>query len=251
MISDQQLLRYSRQVMLPGFDVAGQQRLLDSCVLIVGLGGLGSPAALYLAAAGVGRLLLADDDVVELSNLQRQLAHTEADLGSNKADSAAATIAAMNSDTQVTVIRQRLAGDSLSEQVAAADLVLDASDSFATRLALNAACIAQGRPLVSGAAVRSEGQVAVFDSRRGTACYRCVYPQGEQDEDLSCSESGVLAPIVGIIGSMEALEAVKLLAGFGEPLLGRMLLLDGWSMQSRVITLQKNPDCQACSSDRR
>ncbi|MEP5764832.1 MAG: molybdopterin-synthase adenylyltransferase MoeB [Halieaceae bacterium] len=249
-MSDQQLQRYSRQIMLPQFDVAGQERLLAAKVLVAGVGGLGSPVALYLAAAGVGSLVLADGDQVDASNLQRQVAHNEASIGMSKVESAAATIRALNSATELVLVAEQLQGELLREQVAAVDLVIDATDSFISRLELNQACIELARPLVSGAAIRSEGQLAVFDSKRNTPCYRCVYPQGEQEENLSCSESGVLAPIVGVIGSLQALEAIKILAGFGEPLYGQMLLLDGWSLQSRTITLRKNPDCPHCGPDR-
>jgi molybdopterin/thiamine biosynthesis adenylyltransferase len=249
-LEDDQLLRYSRQIMLPQLDVAGQEKLLASKVLIVGMGGLGCPVALYLAAAGVGELRLADGDSVDLSNLQRQIAHTESDLGRRKVDSAAASIAALNSATRVHCIAQHLQGQALSEQVAGVDLVVDATDNFSTRLAINLACIEQGRPLVSGAAIRSEGQVTVIDSAAGTPCYHCIYPQVQADEDLSCSDSGVLAPMVGVIGCLQALEAVKLLANYGEPLRGQLLLIDGWSLQVQRITLQKNPQCPHCSPDR-
>lgn len=250
MISDEQLLRYNRQIMLPQFDVAGQERLLAARVLLVGLGGLGCPAALYLAAAGVGELVLADGDVVEASNLQRQIAHGEADLGRLKVESAAAAIANLNRQTRVITIPRRLQLEDLREEVSRVDLVIDASDSFATRLDVNQACVELERPLVSGAAVRSEGQVLVIDRARGTPCYRCLYPEGDSDENLSCSENGVLAPIVGIIGSLQALEAIKLLAGFGEPLLGEMLMIDGWSAQIQRIKLRVNPQCPLCGQGR-
>ena len=246
MISDEQLLRYSRQLMLNGFDVAGQERLLASSVLVLGLGGLGCPAALYLAAAGVGRLVLADGDKVEATNLQRQVAHTEADLGMFKVDSAAHRIAALNPATVLQRVPEYLTAERLHEYVAEVDLVIDATDSFATRLALNKVCIELGKPQVSGAAVRSEGQVTVFDTAKGTPCYRCLYPEGNDEVELTCSENGVLAPLVGVIGSLQALEAVKMLAGFGRPLAGEMLLLDGWSMETRKIALRKNPDCPHC-----
>ncbi len=246
MISDEQLLRYNRQIMLSQFDVAAQERLLASRVLIVGLGGLGCPAALYLAAAGVGELVLADDDRVEASNLQRQIAHTEASLGQLKVESAAKAISAINSETRVQCLPQRLDADSLLKRVSAVDLVLDATDNFSTRLDINQACVELGKPLVSGAAIRSEGQVSVFDSARGSSCYRCLYPQGQDNENLSCSESGVLAPMVGVIGSLQALEAVKVLTGYGEALLGEMLLIDGWSAQTRRIKLRKASDCPHC-----
>lgn len=247
MISDQQLLRYNRQIMLPDLDVAGQERLLSASVLVLGLGGLGCPAALYLAAAGVGELVLADHDRVELSNLQRQIAHGHADLERSKVESAAESIAALNSDTRLRCIEQRLSGESLLDTVAAVDLVVDATDNFATRLEVNLACLQHGKALVSGAAIRSEGQIAVFNA--DSPCYRCVYPEDLDDNNLSCSESGVLAPMVGVIGALQALEAVKLLSGFGEPLLGHMLVIDGWSLQVQRIKLRKNPQCPHCSPD--
>ena len=246
MLSDDQLLRYNRQIMLPALDIAGQERLLQSTVLILGLGGLGSPAALYLAAAGVGTLVLADGDVVEISNLQRQIAHGEADIGSSKVSSAAASIAALNSDSVVRTLDARQDYDSLVGLLGDIDLVVDASDSFATRFAVNRACVEARVPLVSGAAIRSEGQVAVFDPASGTPCYRCLYTEDSGDEELSCSESGVLAPMVGVIGALQALEAVKVIAKFGEPLLGAMLVVDGWSLQVRRVRLKANPDCPVC-----
>lgn len=255
MITDEQLLRYSRQIMLPALDVAGQERLLQSRVLIVGLGGLGCPVALYLAAAGVGHLLLADGDVVEASNLQRQIAHGQADLGRSKVESAADSVAALNPDTRITRIERRLDAQNLGVLLEDVDVVVDASDSFASRFAINRACVEMGVPVVSGAAIRSEGQVAVFDPASGGPCYRCVYAdeQGEGDgkakgdEALSCSQSGVLAPIVGVIGSLQALETVKLIAGFGEPLRGHLLLIDGWSLQVQRVKLKRDPACPHCS----
>jgi adenylyltransferase/sulfurtransferase len=247
-IDDQQLLRFSRQIMLPQFDIAGQERLLESRVLVLGLGGLGCPVALYLAAAGVGELLLADGDTVELSNLQRQIAHGEADIARNKAVSAADSVGAIAAGSRVEVVERRLEGDALADLVADVDLVVDATDSFTTRLDLNRACIAAGRPWVSGAAIRSEGQLTVFDPSRPTPCYRCLYPAGQAAPDLSCSEAGVLSPIVGVIGTLQALEAVKVLSGFGEPLFGTLLLLDGWTLQFRRVTLARNPDCPHCGA---
>jgi len=249
-ISDDQLLRYNRQIMLPQMDVAGQEKLLAAKVLIVGMGGLGCPVSLYLAAAGVGELVLADGDKVDISNLQRQIAHTEADIDRAKVDSVADSIAAINSDLTVRRIDRRLQGEELRRQVAAVDLVVDATDNFSTRLEINRACVELARPLVSGAAIRSEGQVLVIDTAAGTPCYHCVYPQVQADEELSCSENGVLAPMVGVIGSLQALEAVKLLSGYGEPLRGQLLLIDGWSLQVRRIKLKKNPQCPHCSQDR-
>jgi len=247
-MKDDQLLRYSRQIMLPQVDIAGQQALLDSHVLIIGAGGLGSPASMYLAAAGVGRLTLVDNDTVELSNLQRQLAHTETDLGANKADSAAATLRAINSDVEVIALNRRVCAAELGELVSSADVVLDATDNVATRFAINRACLAAKVPLVSGAAIRLEGQVAVFDSRQSDSpCYECLYKGGEGG-DLTCADNGVFAPVVGIIGSMQALEALKLIAQFGDTLVGRLLLFDASSMQWREMKLPRDPNCVACGT---
>jgi adenylyltransferase/sulfurtransferase len=250
MLTDAQLLRYNRQILLHDFDVAGQERLLQSRVLIVGLGGLGCPAALYLAAAGVGSLLLADGDAVEESNLQRQIAHTEADIGSNKARSAAAAIAALNPSTRLEVLERDLSEASMPDQVAAVDLVLDATDNYPARFALNRACIAAGVPLVSAAALRSEGQLSVFDPLRGGPCYRCLYTEAEADTAPSCSESGVLAPLVGTLGSLQAMEALKVLTGFGEPLRGWLLVVDLRTAEFRRLALQPQPGCPDCSGVR-
>lgn len=247
MLTDAQLMRYNRQILLHDFDIAGQERLQESRVLIVGLGGLGCPAALYLAAAGIGTLVLVDGDAVELSNLQRQIAHTDQSIGINKARSAAAAITALNSQVKLEVIEQRLTESDMPALAARVDLVLDATDNYPARFALNRACIAAGVPLVSGAAVRSEGQLAVFDPLRGGPCYRCLYTEGDADTALSCSESGVLAPLVGVIGSLQAMEALKVLAGFGEPLRGKLLLVDLRSMEFRNLQLPVRKDCPACS----
>jgi len=248
MMNDEQLLRYSRHILLPDLDVDGQQALLNSKVLIVGMGGLGCPAALYLAASGVGELHLADDDKVELSNLQRQIAHGEADVGSFKAESVAASIAAINSGTKLNVMNVRLAGDALLEAVKCVDVVVDASDNFSTRFALNSACLAARRPLVSGAAIRGEAQLSVFDFRRDDSpCYRCLYHEAD-DAALNCSESGVLAPIVGMMGSMQALETLKCVIGMGETLVGRLLIIDGLSMDVRQLNLRRDPECPACQT---
>lgn len=247
-MNDGQLLRYSRQILLPEFDVAGQQRLLDAHALIVGLGGLGSPAALYLAAAGVGRLTLADGDKVELSNLQRQIAHGEATLGECKAASAAACIERINSTLRVATIEARLEGERLRAAAAAADVVVDATDNLAARHAINAACLAAGVPLVSGAAIGLEGQIAVFDPRRDDSpCYRCLYAE-DGGEALNCAESGVAAPVVGIVGAVQAMEAMKVIAGAGEPLVGQVLCLDAKRMAWRRFRLPRDPKCPACSS---
>jgi adenylyltransferase/sulfurtransferase len=246
MMNDNQLLRYSRQIMLPDVDIEGQEKLLSARVLIVGLGGLGSPVAMYLAAAGVGNLILADFDAVDLSNLQRQIAHTTDRIGQNKAQSAAHTLRDLNPDIQITCIETLLDAEALAIQVAAATVVIDCSDNFATRFAINAACVAAKVPLVSGAAIRLEGQVAVFDARSALSpCYRCLYEESE--EDLTCAANGVLAPLVGIIGSMQALEAIKLIAGFGANLAGRLLLFDARYSQWRELKLPKDEKCPVCS----
>ena len=244
---DQQLLRYSRQIMLPEIDIEGQQTLLDASVLIVGLGGLGSPAAMYLATSGVGHLILADDDQVELSNLQRQIIHTEQSIGQTKVESATETLRSLNPDVRITGLPCRLEGDALREQVALADIVVDASDNFTTRFAINRACVESKTPLVSGAAIRMDGQVSVFDSRNpDSPCYHCLY-KDTGDENLSCSENGVLAPMVGIIGSIQALEVIKLITGVGQPLTGRLLVLDGRTMGWRELKLPKDPQCAHCA----
>lgn len=246
MLKNEQLLRYSRQIMLPEVEIAGQEAWLNASVLIVGVGGLGSPVSMYLAAAGVGKLVLVDDDVVELTNLQRQIVHNTDTIGMSKVESARQTIAALNPDTEIVVIPKRLSDQQLAEQIADVDLVLDCTDNFSTRFAVNDACVQHKKPLVSGAAIRLEGQVAVFDSRQEDApCYRCLYREGS-DENLTCSESGVLAPLVGIIGSVQAMEALKVLAEVGEPLVGKLLLLDGRYMDWRSLKLRRDPECPCC-----
>jgi adenylyltransferase/sulfurtransferase len=247
-MKDEELLRYSRQIMLPELDVAGQQRLIDARVLIVGMGGLGCPAAMYLAAAGVGQLLIADDDRVELTNLQRQIAHSEANIGQAKVDSVAQTLRGLNPEVEVSAIAERLQGARLDEMVSQVDLVVDACDNFTTRFDINRACMTQGKPLVSGAAIRMEGQVAVFDPRvADSPCYQCLYGRGGDDADASCATNGVMAPLVGIIGSVQAMEAIKLLAGVGQTLTGRLLLLDAQTMQWREMKLPRDPDCEICA----
>ncbi|MFT5576312.1 MAG: molybdopterin/thiamine biosynthesis adenylyltransferase [Bermanella sp.] len=246
-MQDEELLRYSRHILLTGLDVAGQDRLLAAKVLVVGLGGLGSPVALYLAASGVGHLVLADDDAVELSNLQRQIAHRTIDIGRGKAESARDACIALNPAIEITTIGRRLEGEVLSAAVTDVDLIVDCSDNFTTRFALNVSCVIARKPLVSGAAIRSEGQLTVFDSRRDDSpCYRCLYSPDAGDEQLNCAEAGVLAPVVGVIGSLQALECVKMLSGFGEPLTGRLLLLDGATMDIRTLKLSKDPACPIC-----
>lgn len=251
MMDDQQLLRYSRQIMLPEVDIDGQDKLLAARVLVIGLGGLGSPVALYLAAAGVGHLALSDFDAVDLSNLQRQIAHRHTDIGRLKVESARDQVLALNPQTQVTTLHQRLEGDALLEQVGLADVVVDCCDNFVTRFAINHACVQQRKPLVSGAAIRLEGQVSVFDSRDPSSpCYRCLFPDGGDDAALTCADSGVLAPLVGMIGTTQALEALKLLTGFGTSLVGRLLLLDARHLEWRSLNLARDPGCPECGSGR-
>ena len=245
-MKDDQLLRYHRQIMLPAIDLAGQEKLLSSKLLIVGLGGLGCPAALYLAAAGVGQLLLADGDDVEVSNLQRQIAHGVADLGTNKAESAAAAISSINPDCQLEVIPRYLQGDELQQHVQKVDLVLDCSDRISVRYEVNAVCVAVGVPLVSGSAIAWEGQLSLFDSRlEASPCYACLYPDANAP-NLSCAENGVVAPLTGVIGSLQAAEAVKYLVGNGETLLGKLLLIDLAGMNFQTIRLHRKPDCPVC-----
>lgn len=248
MLSDNELLRYSRQILLSQIDVDGQLRLKDSRVLIVGLGGLGAPVALYLAAAGVGELHLADFDTVDLTNLQRQIIHGTDSVGVGKVDSAIARLTALNPDVKLVAHRQALDADSLDAAVADVDLVLDCCDNFGTREAVNAACVAARKPLVSGAAIRLEGQLSVFDPRRvESPCYHCLYGHGSEAE-LTCSEAGVVGPLVGLVGSLQALEALKLLAGFGEPLVGRLLLIDALGTRFRELRVKRDPQCAVCGA---
>ncbi|MDZ5604769.1 molybdopterin-synthase adenylyltransferase MoeB [Pseudomonas sp. RP23018S] len=247
MLSDQELLRYSRQVLLSQVDIAGQLRLKQSKALLVGLGGLGSPAALYLAAAGVGELHLADFDSVDLTNLQRQVLHDSASVGQSKVDSAWQRLQALNPEVRLVAHRQALDAERLAVAVADVDVVLDCSDNFTTREAVNAACVAAGKPLVSGAAIRLEGQLSVFDTRRpDSPCYHCLYGHGSEAE-LTCSEAGVLGPLVGLVGSLQALETLKLLAGFGEPLVGRLLLIDALTTRMRELRVKRDPACTVCA----
>ena len=248
-MNDAQLLRYSRHILLDEVGIDGQQRLLAARVLIIGAGGLGSPAALYLAAAGVGRITLADDDDVELTNLQRQIMHTSERVGQPKVDSGRAAIQQINPEVEVIALRERLAGTRLLQVVGDADVVLDCSDNFATRHAVNRACMARGVPLVSGAAIRFDGQLSVFDARRtDSPCYACLFPPDAQFEDVACASMGVFAPIVGVIGALQAAEALKLLIGAsaGISLAGRLLLLDGRAMAWTSIGVARDPGCPVC-----
>ncbi len=244
-MNDEQLLRYSRQIMVAGFDLDGQEKLLASRALVVGLGGLGSPVALYLAAAGVGHLMLADFDQVDLTNLQRQIIHGTGDIGRPKTDSAADRIQALNPETRVELITERLTPDALEQRVKAVDIVIDGSDNFATRFAVNAACVAARRALVSGAVIGMDGQVAVFRPDLDGPCYRCVYDD-TGEEAQSCSETGVMGPLTGVVGSLLALEAVKVLADFGTPLNHRLLVVDGLTQSWRRLNLRRDPDCPVC-----
>lgn len=246
-MNDEQLLRYSRHILLRDFDIAGQESLCRARVLIVGAGGLGCPAAMYLAASGVGYIAIADDDDVDLTNLQRQIAHTTDDVGRAKVLSLADTLHRINPEVVVDPICERLQGNTLEERVSQVDIVLDCSDNFSTRFSINRACVKQKKPLVSGAAIRSEGQVAVFNYQQGSPCYACLYGEEGADENLTCSESGVLAPLVGVIGSMQAMETLKVLAAYGETLDGRVLLMDARAMEWRTLSLKKDINCPVCS----
>ena len=247
-MNDDQLLRYSRHILLDAIGVEGQQRLLDSHALVIGAGGLGSPVALYLGTAGVGRITLVDHDTVDVTNLQRQIAHNLARVGQPKAESARETIAAINPDVQVLPVVQRADAAWLARAVAEADVVLDCSDNFQTRQAVNAACVAARKPLVSGAAIGFDGQISVYDSRQADApCYACIFPPDATFEEVRCSTMGVFAPLVGIIGSMQAAEALKLLAGVGSSLAGRLQMLDARNMEWTEIRLPRQPACPVCA----
>lgn len=245
-MDDRQLLRYSRHILLQQVDIAGQEKLLRARVLLIGLGGLGSPAAMYLAASGVGHLVIVDHDKVELTNLQRQIVHTTASIGENKVTSATKQLKALNPDIAITAINRKLDEAGLLEQARAADVVVDASDNFATRFAVNRACVKAKKPLVSGAVVRFEGQVAVFrPDLPDSPCYRCLYAESNEPEEV-CAEFGVLAPVAGIVGSIQATETLKLLLGTGQTLTGRVLLLDALTMEWRELKLRKDPACPVC-----
>ena len=245
-MNDQQLLRYSRQIMLPQVDIDRQQKLIDAKVLIVGAGGLGSPASMYLAAAGVGQITLYDDDRVDLSNLQRQIAHHTSDIGTDKVISTLNTLKKLNPDTNVIVHNIRLSGERLNQEVKHADVVLDCSDNFTTRFAINKACVKQQTPLVSGAAIRFEGQISVFTPGvNNSPCYNCLYASDGEDPQ-NCATNGVIAPITGIVGSIQALESIKVIMGIGNALTGRLLLLDGLTMEWNTMQLRKNPSCPTC-----
>jgi len=249
--NDEQLLHYSRQIMLPHFGVEGQQQLQNAHVVIIGIGGLGSPAAMYLAASGVGTLTLVDFDTVDNSNLQRQVIHNTSSIGNNKADSAKKTLLAINPETNVHCVNKKLELEELSSIISDVDCVIDATDNFASRFLINRACVSQHTALVSAAAIQYEGQIGVFDlSQENSACYACLYAERhtDDDENTSCSDNGILAPVVGILGSMQALETIKLICNIGETLQNRLLLFDALALQWRTIKLKKDPKCPICSS---
>jgi molybdopterin/thiamine biosynthesis adenylyltransferase len=246
-MNDEQLLRYSRHLLLDEIGIEGQRRLLAAHALIIGAGGLGSPVALYLGTAGVGRLTVVDHDTVDLTNLQRQIAHDLSRIGLPKADSVCRRIAAVNPDVQLRAIRRRADAHLLDHLVSDADLVLDCSDNFATRHAVNAACVAHCKPLVAGAAVGFDGQVSVYDTRDpASPCYGCLFPPGSDFEDVACATMGVFAPLVGIIGTVQAAEALKLLTGVGQSLAGRLLMLDGRAMRWDEVQIARQAGCAVC-----
>ncbi len=246
-MTDEQLLRYSRHILLPQIGIEGQENIVNARALVIGAGGLGSPAACYLASAGIGTLVLADGDTVDLTNLQRQILHRTDAVGMAKVESGKRTLGEINPECKVVALQERLAGDRLDEEVALADIVLDCCDNFATRHAVNRSCVKHRTPLVSGAAIRFDGQVAVFDSRQAQApCYHCLFPEGQDVEEVRCAVMGVFAPLTGIIGAIQAAEALKLLIGCGTSLAGRLLLLDGLGMEWREIKVPRDPACQVC-----
>lgn len=247
-MNDDQLLRYSRQIMLPAVGIEGQEKLLKARVLIIGMGGLGSPIAMYLASAGIGHLVICDFDEVDLSNLQRQIIHSATDrIGMNKAESAKKTLVQLNPQIQVTALTQKLDQKNLYEQVQRADVVIDGTDNFDSRFLLNKICFKAQTPLVSGAAIRMEGQVIVFANQGKGPCYRCLYKDDADDTATTCSENGVLAPVVGIIGSIQAVEAMKIIMSIGKTLESRLLLLDAYTMDWRTLKLPLDPQCPVCS----
>ncbi|PHM21557.1 MAG: molybdopterin biosynthesis protein MoeB [Curvibacter sp. PD_MW3] len=248
-MNDDQLLRYSRHILLEEIGIEGQQRILDGHALVIGAGGLGSPVALYLGSAGVGRITVVDDDAVDVTNLQRQVAHTLARVGLPKVDSIVQAVAAINPEVHVTPVMARADAALLDTLVAQADVVLDCCDNFATRHLINAACVKHGKPLVSGAAIRFDGQITVYDPRSATSpCYACVFPPDDAFEETRCATMGVFAPLVGIVGAVQAAEALKLLSHAGSSLAGRLLMLDGRHMEWTEMRLPRAPACPVCGS---
>lgn len=251
-MNDEQLLRYSRHILLPELGVEGQERIRAARVLVIGAGGLGSPAALYLAAAGIGTITLADGDDVDLTNLQRQILHVTASVGRPKVASGQETLGRINPEVEVVALKERLEGERLAALVAESTVVLDCCDNFATRHAVNRACVAHRRPLVSGAAVRFDGQLSVFDLRRDDSpCYACLFPEDAETEEMRCAVMGVFAPLTGIVGTMQAAEALKLVAGIGTSVCGRLLILDALTMEWRSIRLRRDPGCAVCGKAQR
>ncbi|HXM82854.1 MAG TPA: molybdopterin-synthase adenylyltransferase MoeB [Burkholderiales bacterium] len=247
-MNDEQLLRYSRHILLPEIGVEGQERLRAASALIVGAGGLGCPAALYLAAAGIGRLTLADSDKVDLTNLQRQILYRTESVGARKVEAARAALNAVNPEVEIVDVAARVEGDQVEKLISKNDVVLDCSDNFATRHALNRGCVRHRKPLVSGAAMRFDGQVAVFDlAKPGSPCYACLFPEDAEVEEVQCSVMGVFAPLTGVVGALQAMEAIKLLAQVGESLNGRLLLLDAKGADWRSVKVTKDPGCKVCS----
>jgi molybdopterin/thiamine biosynthesis adenylyltransferase len=250
-MDDRQRLRYSRHLLLNEFGEEAQERLLSSHALVIGAGGLGSAALLYLASSGIGRITVCDGDKVDLTNLQRQVVHRNESIGKSKASSAAATLGAINPDIRVEALEERASPDRLMALVRAADVVLDCSDNFATRHALNRACVAHRKPLVSGAGVRFDGQIAVFDLRRDEApCYNCLFAEDAQAQDERCATMGVFAPLVGVVGTMQAMEAIKLTTGVGETLAGRLMLFDALASRWHEVRLARDPHCRVCGEHR-
>ncbi|SEQ85604.1 Molybdopterin or thiamine biosynthesis adenylyltransferase [Nitrosomonas sp. Nm51] len=246
-MNNRQLLRYSRHILLPEIDISGQEKLLKTHVLIIGAGGLGSPAALYLAASGIGKLTICDGDTVDLTNLQRQIVHPSSAIGLSKTESAQHTLSRLNPEINVISYPNHVKEADLQQLVAVSDAVIDASDNFATRHSINKACVALQKPLISGAAVRFEAQVSVFDLRlQHSPCYHCLYPLHGESEDMPCAIMGIFSPLVGIIGSIQAAETLKILLNIGKTLNGRLLLLDGLTMNWRTIKLKKDPFCELC-----
>jgi molybdopterin/thiamine biosynthesis adenylyltransferase len=250
-MNDQQLLRYSRHLLLEEIDVAGQEKLLQSHALVIGAGGLGSAAAPYLAAAGVGHITLIDHDQVELTNLQRQIMHAENNIGKSKVASGKEFLHRLNSSIQIDTIEARATTQLLDELLPGVDIVLDCTDNFSTRHLINASCVKHLTPLVSGSALRFDGQISVFDPRTSASpCYACIFSPEESFEEVSCASMGIFSPLVGIIGAMQAAQALQVLIGFGEPLVGRMLLWNGRSTQIDEIRISRNPDCPVCGKTR-
>jgi molybdopterin/thiamine biosynthesis adenylyltransferase len=247
-MTDEQLLRYSRHILLEEIGVEGQERLMAAHALVIGAGGLGSPVVLYLGSAGVGRITLVDDDIVDVTNLQRQIAHNMARVGHAKVESAREAMAAINPEPRVDAITARADEALLDELVPQADVIVDCCDNFKTRHTINAACVKHGKPLVSGAAIRFDGQLSVYDTRDARSpCYACVFPPDDDFEETRCATLGVFAPMVGIIGAMQAAEALKLLSGAGESMAGRMQMLDGRRMEWTEMRVPRNPACPVCA----